>query len=63
MSSFKSFGFVELQLWMFLATADNMLEMLNCWNLVMCVFSLNLVALSGFLEMFKHVNTREEICT
>jgi hypothetical protein len=29
----------------------------------MYVFSRNLVALSGFLEMFKHVNTREEICT
>jgi hypothetical protein len=40
-----------------------MLEMLNFWNLVMCVFSLNFVALSGFLGMFKHVNPREEICT
>jgi hypothetical protein len=63
MSSCKSFGFVELQLWIFLATIVNMLEMLNFWNLVMCVFSLNFVALCGFLGMFKHVNTREEIFT
>jgi hypothetical protein len=63
MSSYKSFGVLELQLWSFLATAVNLLGMLNFWNLVMGVFSLNLVALSGFLEMFKHVNTREEICT
>jgi hypothetical protein len=47
----------------FLATAVNMLELLNFWNLVMGVFSLNFVALSGFLGMFKHINTREEICT
>jgi hypothetical protein len=40
-----------------------MLEMLNFWNLVMCVFSLNFVVLSGCLGMFKHVNTREEDCT
>jgi hypothetical protein len=25
-------------------------------------YNLNFVALSGFLGMFKHVNTREEIC-
>jgi hypothetical protein len=48
---------------MFLAPAINMLEILNFWNRVMCVFSLYFVALSGFLGMFKHVNTREEICT
>ena len=38
-----------------------MLEILNFWNLVMYVFRLNFVALSGFLGMFKHVNTKEEI--
>jgi hypothetical protein len=58
-----SIGVLELQLWIFLATVVNMLELLNFWNLVMGVFSLNFVALSGFLGMFKHVNTREEICT
>jgi hypothetical protein len=32
-----------------------MSEILNFWNLVMCVFSLNFVILSGFLEIFKPV--------
>jgi hypothetical protein len=39
-----------------------MLEILNFCNLVIWVFILNFVALSGFLGMFKHVNTRKEIC-
>jgi hypothetical protein len=63
MSSCLSIGVIELQLWIFLANTVNMLEMLNFWNLVMYVFTLNFVALSVFLGMFKHVNTIEEIGT
>jgi hypothetical protein len=63
MSLFMSIGVIELQLWIFLAAAVNLLEMRNFWDFVICRLSMNFVVLSGYLWMCKHVNTGEEFCT